>query len=455
MTRLLVFHAVAALLAMCPGLVPAQSTLRPAQVTAVPAETAPARLPTTYAVPHSLEGKAALPPGSYLTLESLESFACANNPALQEASGRVQQARGQWVQAGLPPNWETGYTGQQLGSPTTQQNGVMVQKEFVTGHKLSLQQEAAAWNLQVAQQQYQMTCQRVLTDVRTRYFEALAAARRLQISDELLATAQHTRETADRLFAAQEVSRIDVLQAKIEYEQARLNVQRVRNRLDAAWRELGAVIGAGDFSMQPLLGDLASLVPQIEWDAALDRILSNSPQLAAAQADVQRAAWNLRRQRAEPIPNVNFQGIVQYDEDIQAWDGGVQVLVPVPILNRNQGAISAASGELIAAQRRVERIELALTQRLSQVYQRYADAQAEVERYGSDILPNARENLELVNRAYQAGEFAYLNVLVAQRTLFNANLEYIDALGRLRQAAAEIQGYLLTDSLQTNPAEQD
>jgi cobalt-zinc-cadmium efflux system outer membrane protein len=246
-----------------------------------------------------------------------------------------------------------------------------------------------------------------------------------------------------------------VLQAKIEYEQARLNVQRVRNRLDAAWRELGAVIGASDFTMQPLLGDLASFIPKIEWDAALDRILSNSPQLAAAQADVQRASWNLHRQRAEPIPNVTMQGIVQRDEDVQAWDGAVQLLVPLPILNRNQGAIAAASGELVAAQRRVERIELALTQKLAQAYQRYADAQAEVERYGIDILPNARENLELVNRAYQAGEFAYLNVLVAQRTLFNANLEYIDALGRLRQAAAEIEGYLLTESLQTNPNQQD
>jgi cobalt-zinc-cadmium efflux system outer membrane protein len=131
------------------------------------------------------------------------------------------------------------------------------------------------------------------------------------------------------------------------------------------------------------------------------------------------------------------------------------MLVPLPILNRNQGAIAAASGELVAAQRRVERIELALTQKLAQAYQRYADAQAEVERYGTDILPNARENLELVNRAYQAGEFAYLNVLVAQRTLFNANLEYIDALGRLRQAAAEIEGYLLTESLQTNPNQQE
>jgi cobalt-zinc-cadmium efflux system outer membrane protein len=207
--------------------------------------------------------------------------------------------------------------------------------------------------------------------------------------------------------------------------------------------------------MQPLLGDLEKLVPRIEWDEAVDRILANSPQLAAAQADVQRAAWNLRRQRAEPIPNVTFQGIVQHDQDIQGWDGAVQVLVPVPLINRNQGAIAAASGELVAAQRRVERIELALTQRLSQVYQRYADAQAEVERYSVDILPNARENFTLVNRGYQAGEFAYLNVLIAQRTLFNANLDYIDALGRLRQAAAEIQGYLLTGSLQTNPNQQD
>ena len=67
-------------------------------------------------------------------------------------------------------------------------------------------------------------------------------------------------------------------------------------------------------------------------------------------------------------------------------------------------------------------------------------------------MPNAQESLKLVSAGYRQGEFSYLVLLTAQRTYFQTNLAYLDALRDLRTAEVAIEGNLLGDSLQASEA---
>ena len=113
------------------------------------------------------------------------------------------------------------------------------------------------------------------------------------------------------------------------------------------------------------------------------------------------------------------------------------------------GELRAEKAELAAAQHEVRRVQLALQQRLAAVFEQYATAHQQVEKYNRDIMPNAEESLKLVSSGYRQGEFSYLMLLTAQRTYFQTNLAYLDALRELRTSAAAIEGNLLTDSLQS------
>ena len=118
--------------------------------------------------------------------------------------------------------------------------------------------------------------------------------------------------------------------------------------------------------------------------------------------------------------------------------------MPIPVFNRNQGNIRAAEGEWIAAEQAVRRLELDLQSRLAPVYERYRNAKQQVERYREDILPNAKETLDLIQASYEAGESSYLALLTAQRTYFQTNLAYLDALRELWSAIWEMEGLLVT-----------
>ena len=74
-------------------------------------------------------------------------------------------------------------------------------------------------------------------------------------------------------------------------------------------------------------------------------------------------------------------------------------------------------------------------------------AAAAVEQYRDEILPRAEETLKLVEEAYAAGEFDFVQVLVARRTYFDSNLVYLTSQSELAQAASLIDGLVLTGGL--------
>ena len=93
-----------------------------------------------------------------------------------------------------------------------------------------------------------------------------------------------------------------------------------------------------------------------------------------------------------------------------------------------------------------------MQQRLAAVFEQYTNARYQVEKYSRDILPNAQASLESGQSGYRQGEYNYLFLLTAQRTYFQTNLTYLDALRELRAAATAIEGNLLSGSLQAGEA---
>ncbi|HZN33724.1 MAG TPA: TolC family protein, partial [Pirellulaceae bacterium] len=369
------------------------------------------------------------------------------------AQAQVAAARGNWVQVGLRNNPAVGYLGQQLGSGgLAEQHAFMIDQEIITAGKRQLSRAEAEQRVAIAEQQLAAQQQRVLTDVRLAFYDALLAQQRLKLAQELLAIAQLGQAAADRLHRAGETSRVDLIQSNLEVESAEIELNKATNQHTYVWMGLSAIIGLPHLPPAVLRGDLDAVPAELTWDQTLARLLTASPELAAAASEIERARWGLARAQRQVIPNVRFQGAVMQDNGIGGkTDGIVQLLVPLPIFNRNQGAIQQARAEVVAAERAIQQLELDLQYRLAPVYQRYATAASQVRRYRERILPKAQESLGLVRRGYEAGEFPYLLLLNSQRTYFQTNLQYLESLRELWASSVEIDGLLLRDSLSARP----
>lgn len=386
-----------------------------------------------------------------LSLADLEQMALASNPSVSRASALVGAARGNWIQVGLPPNPTIGYEGQQLGSGgRAEQQGVLFGQEFVRGGKLRLSRAVADRELARAQQELAAQEQRVLTDVRIAFYQVLLAQRAIDLTESLVRISTQGVKTVEALFRAKEANRADVLQSQLEVENALILARNARNRHTSAWQGLTAVVGDPNLPPQALAGDAFAPPLDIDFQETLQYIQTASPEVAAAAIEIERARAALDRARAEPVPNVTVQGLVNViDNGIGGRpDAGIAISVPIPLFNRNQGAILQSQHQIAAAERALQQLELGIQGRLAPAYERYTNARYQVERYRTAILPAASESLDLMRKTYEAGETNYVSFLVAQRTYFQTNINYLEAIQALRIAEAEIKGLLLSNSLQ-------
>ena len=387
-----------------------------------------------------------------LTLESLESMALSASPVIQQSGALVQAARGRAYQVGLGENPSVGIDFQQLGSQgLAEQYGVGVAQTIIHPQKLTLNRSVASHEANRLSQVLAIERQRVLTDVRMTYVRALRAERQLELTRQLVEIGEKGAKVSQELLRAQEASRADLLQAELEVESASILYQNALNAQLAVWRQLAALTGQQSFQPQPLAGDIDRPTEGLIYEEALAQIQSLSPEIAEVLAKINRARCQLQREMIETKPDVTVAGVFNWRDNGIGGDpdGNLVVAVPIPVFNKNQGAIAEARWKLTAAHRELERVEYALAQRLAPVFERYSNAAEQVDRYRNRILPKASETLELTRKTYELGEVSFINLLTVQRTYARNQLAYLDAMESLRLAEIEIAGLLLSGSLES------
>ncbi|OHB67983.1 MAG: hypothetical protein A2V70_09885 [Planctomycetes bacterium RBG_13_63_9] len=390
-----------------------------------------------------------------LGLDDLQQIALQWNPTLVQAAMEVRAAQGNYVQAGLYPNPTIGYLADEVGNDGGDglQGGFVGQK-IVTAGKLRLGRAVASRAIQQARYVWEAQRQKVFNDVRASFYETLLAQEMIHINEELVGIAEEGLQITEKLLAAKEVSRADVLQARIEVERAGLNLNEARNHHRQARQRLTAVLGRPDMEPTPLAGDVDGDLPTLTWEDTLADLLTRSPELGEARAGVERARYELAHQCALRVPNFEIGAAVKRDTVTGHTVTDVEVGLPLPVFDRNQGNISKARARLVSAQREMQRIELSLRDRLATSYEQYANAHYQVRTYVGKLFPHAKESLELVRAGYREGEFDYLSLLTAQRTLFSVNLDYLKSLREFWTQTVELEGLLLRGGLERVSADE-
>ena len=88
---------------------------------------------------------------------------------------------------------------------------------------------------------------------------------------------------------------------------------------------------------------------------------------------------------------------------------------------------------------------------LAQGFQRLSAIQTEVETLRNDILPGAQSAYAGAAKGYQLGKFGILDVLDAQRTLFQARTQYLKALADYHRGHNEIERLIGSPLSTTTP----
>ncbi len=380
-----------------------------------------------------------------LSLDVLIAIAESTSPNLTQSAAEVQAARGRAYQAGLYPNPVASGGAQQLGGRDSQYFGQLSQ-EIVTKHKLQLAEAAACREVFQAEYRFVRTRFELLTMVRQGYYTALAGQKRVDILRQLVGVANKSQVAAARLKEAGEGTRSDSLLFQIELEKAEVALQNAEATLAAALRQLTASLGAPEMELSRVQGDLrVSLIPFAE-QVVIDSYIPHNADIAFAEQEVDRNRFLLKRAQVEPFPNITLNAgyMRQYvGNDNLAI---LNVSAPLPLWNKNQGNINAASANVTKAAANVATTRNTIAKQMADGRGRYRAADQLVVRYEEKIIPLAQESVKLIQEAFTQGQFDFLRLLQAQRALIESQLGYIAALETRWMAAAELAGLAQVDA---------
>jgi cobalt-zinc-cadmium efflux system outer membrane protein len=393
--------------------------------------------------------------GPTLKLSDLEQMALSRNPTISQVNANLRAAEGAKRQAGLYPNPTAGYYGDEIrgGSYHSGKQGAFVNQTIVFGGKLGAARRTAEQDRLLALNVIDSQRYRILTDVRTLYYEALTAQRLVSLRRQLLILANDAVQTSYQLGNVGQADRPDVLQSEVEGDQAKLDLESAQQDQQSVWRTLGAVVGNPDLPMSPLEGNLED-IPQLNEQEWMTKILSESPQVKSAQQDAERAKASLVEAKKVSIPDLQISANVSQDnEPLEPTThrvgivSGAQIGMQLPIFNHNQGNVERAKADLERSQQEVQRVQLELRRQMSTIFRDYGMARTSAERYRTSMLPRAQKAYDLYKTSYENMAAAYPQVLISQRTLFQLQVDYIRALETVWMNATAIQGYTLSDGL--------
>jgi outer membrane protein, heavy metal efflux system len=397
-------------------------------------------------------------PAREFSLDELERMALAGNPAIAESEAQVSAARGRARQSGLYPNPVLGATGDH-NTPAFSGGslGGFAEQRIVLGGKLGLARRAAdAETAGFTELQAAMRL-RVLSEIRSLYYRGLVEQRWITVRREMADIAARTAATFAELNNVGQADLPDRMVGEIEAQRASLAVTQAENALNRTWREIAAEVNQPTLPPGALAGDVEAL-PAIDAEAALARVMNESPELREAQAQAERAAAVTKRAKVEKIPDVAVRGGVRYNREplfepgrppaIVGNEGFFDVGVEVPLFNRNQGTRSAAAADAAAARLEVERRRAALRRRFATELKDYSDATAALARLKGEMLPRARQALDLYRASFRQMSANYTQVLAAERSLNLLEDDYAAALLAAWQSVVEIQSLLVRPMLE-------
>lgn len=379
-----------------------------------------------------------------ITLREALEIALANNPALAARGWEVRAVEGRILQSGLIPNPELEMEVENFGGAAERRGfdsaeaTLQLSQLIELGGKRGKRRRVAQAEQSVAGWEYEAERLDVYATTAKAFFDVLAAQRQVDLRQRQLNLARSVLETVRERVSAGRVTPLEETKARVEASGSRITLERARRELDAARSQLIAAWGGNPASFGRAEGDLDDLATPPPLDSILAQLRDNPlVQRWEAEQTLRRSA--LRLEQAQQIPDVTLSaGIRRFaDTDDTAFVAGVSI--PLPIFGVNPGGVMEAERRMPQGRALGEAAIVQVTREARQAYSELSAIHAELQSLTQEVLPGAQQAYAAAQTGYREGRFGFLDVLDAQRTLFEARARHVEALGAYHRARTDLE----------------
>jgi cobalt-zinc-cadmium efflux system outer membrane protein len=278
----------------------------------------------------------------------------------------------------------------------------------------------------------------VLKGVTSAFYRLVAAQEREELSQRMVDLAEQFERTVRARVDAGKVSPVEATRASIEVGKARAQAARAAREREAARRLVASWWGSSTPDFELANGALPEPIDPPRFEE-IRFSLNQTPEIVRLDDQIERAKRAADLEKSFRMPDLRVSvGPRRFEETGEsAWVAGLSV--PIPVFDRNQGSRKAAEFEAERARRDAEATRVTREAELAAVLDRLRAAAEEARIMADDVVPAANQAFVATETGYSAGKFGFLNVLDAQRALFDAHSLLLDRRAEYALVLADVE----------------
>lgn len=370
------------------------------------------------------------------TLDQLVEEALTNNPDLAAAKARWEQSTHKSAQVGSLKDPVlsfafSNYPHDDLSSDVTPMTGneVKLAQAFPFPGKLggrsALADEQARWFEAVYQDNHYQIARKVKDAWYRLYLNGRAVAvteRNLELVDDVIRLTEVRYETGSGL-------QQDVLKAHVQRSRLMERLMSLRQQQTAVQAELNRLLNRPSDNSFEVPGELALVETDVDLDALQAAAIENRPMNSAYQALAERYRQQKHLAKLNDYPDMTLWASWRFrdndlpDEGTDFVSAGISLTLPVYREKRRAETAEAMAG-LRMAERKAEAFQNSVTEKIRNAYSRMEETYQQTELYHKGIIPQTSQSLQAALSSYQVGKVAFVSLLDALITTYQAEMEY-------------------------------
>lgn len=395
----------------------------------------------------------AIASGSYLGLLSAETIltfdqACAltfaDSPKLKASEAEIEERLGDSTQAKALPNPLVGYSVENVFGNKNWRNWNAAETRYELaqlieiGGKRHYRSSVAKSEYFAAVADYEATKLQILNQLLKQFATVAAMQEHLQLAENQLKTAEEVLNAVKGKVDAGKVSpvqqhkaEIQLADAEMDYENAKVDLETAKEKLSLFWGSCSSDFDRVEFCFFTLIA------PKALDDCFND--LEQHPDVLRMQFEQQAAFHALELEKSAAIPDITVSVGYKTIQDTHHKGMILGAAIPLPIFDRNQGNIYRAKSEIIEAEQLALSLQLSLENKLAVTHRELQQAYNQADRFQKSVLKSAEQSFSYAKGGFNEGKFEYLDMLDAQRTLFDVREKYIQAVLNYHLKRADLE----------------
>ncbi len=371
-----------------------------------------------------------------LSLNEALALFLKQNLDLLIAKYGIESSKGQQITAALFPNpvasigTLSSYTQGRTAANSGQLFG-QVQQLFELAGKRGYRIESAGFGTQSVEAAFEDAVRQLGFTVKETYYRILLAQRRLTLAEENRDRFARILDVNTIRFKKGYIAEVDLIRIRLQMVDFQSMVIQSLQEAESARGDLRQLLRLSPRTLLELTTDMD--FRRIDPDINKLRVaaIDMRPDIRARRFTYSQREADLRLAKAYRIPDVTVGGGyavqgAQGPDNPQQW--ALNLGVPLPLFNRNQGGIRQAEVAVQTAEADLNKIVNQVENEVEVAYRNLIQSRRLVEAYIGGVLDDARSTLTIVERAYERGGATILDLLDAARTSRTIQQNYIEAL---------------------------